>query len=175
MSIEESDNISGDCDGTQSDPDNDMARDRTLVSARWASALRRLTDQRGITQLELATLAGIDKDTVSNIMRGESSSTATLEKLAQALGSDVSELVLTAEQSRVLAEARVRGDDLARRISRELSASIVTASLPTSAQSSSPSSPAPSAESLYSRDRERRSGTDRRQAAADRTGHDRRS
>ena len=174
MSIEESDNISGDCDGTQSDAENDMSRDRTIVSARWSSALRRLMDQRGITQLELASLAGIDKDTVSNIMRGESSSTATMEKLAQALGADVSELVLTAEQSRILAEARVRGDDLARRISRQLSASLAGAGSPASAQSSPlPDNATPS--EFYPGDRDRRSGTDRRQASTGRTARDRRS
>ena len=131
-------------------------------------------DQRDVTQLELANLAGIDKDTVSNIMRGESSSTATLEKLAQALGADVSELVLTAEQSRVLAEARVRGDDLARRISRELSASILS-SMPASPQTSASFGNLRSPDLLYSGERDRRSGTDRRQASADRSEHDRRS
>jgi transcriptional regulator with XRE-family HTH domain len=127
LNNEESDNIWGDCDGTQSDPEDDMSRDRTIVSGRWASALRRLMDEQGITQLELAAQAGVDKDTVSNVMRGESSSTATMEKLAQALGVDVSELALTAEQSRILAESRLSGDDLARRISEELSASIGSA------------------------------------------------
>ena len=124
MAVNENGDYRDDDDGTQSVSADDMARDRTPVSGRWASALRRLLEERGITQLELAALAGIDKDTVSNIMRGESSSTATLEKLAQALGVDVSELALTDEQARVLAESRVRGDDLARRISKELSASV---------------------------------------------------
>jgi len=160
---EEIDSLSGDCDGTRSDFVGGMARDRTIVSARWASALRRLMDQRGITQLEAASLAGIDKDTVSNIMRGESSSTATLEKLAHALGADVSELALTAEQSRILAEARVRGDDLARRISEELSASMVSVSALASAPTSPLSGIAASPGLAHSSDRERRSGRDRRQ------------
>jgi transcriptional regulator with XRE-family HTH domain len=121
-------------------------------------------EQQGLTQLELATLAGIDKDTVTNIMRGESSSTATLEKLAQALGVDVSELVLTAKQSRVLAEHRLRGEDLARRISNELSASIINASTLVSAPARHSSEEASPPAIPYVPGQERRSGRDRRQS-----------
>ena len=117
-------------------------------------------------------MAGIDKDTVTNIMRGESSSTATLEKLAQALGVDVSELVLTAEQSRVLAESRLPGEDLARRISQELSASLVTASALASVPD--PSDEASPSAIPYVPTQERRSGRDRRQSTDGRTGDERR-
>jgi transcriptional regulator with XRE-family HTH domain len=171
--MEEKHDIPAEDDGTQSDPLDDVSRDRSIVSARWASALRRLMEQRGLTQLELAALAGIDKDTVGNIMRGESSSTATLEKLAQALGSDVSELGLTAEQSRVLAEYRLRGEDLARRISKELAASIVTTSTSESAPDR-PSAEARSPGSPYLPGQERRSGRDRRQRTNGRIAKDRR-
>jgi transcriptional regulator with XRE-family HTH domain len=123
-------------------------------------------EQRGLTQLELASRAGIDKDTVTNIMRGDSSSTTTLEKLAQALGVDVSELVLTEEQSRVLAEARVRGEDLASRISKELGVWLPTiVSSPASAPAAQPTPYAPGQERRSGRGRrqmERRSGRDRR-------------
>ena len=153
--------VSVDLDGIQRALGDDVSRDRTNVSARWATALRRLMDQRGITQLELAALAGIDKDTVTNIMRGESSSISTMEKLAQALGVDVSELALTGEQSRILAEYRLRGEDLARRISRELSAAHVTAtpSTPLGANSDN------ALEAPRWPDHERRSGRDRRESA----------
>lgn len=171
--MEENQHVSPDPDGTQCAPGDDMPRDRTNVSARWATALRRLMEQRGITQLELATLAGIDKDTVTNIMRGESSSIATMEKLAQALGVDVSELALTAEQSRVLAEYRLRGEDLARRISRELSTSHVTATPPMPMGSQTDQGSAPEVPPWPGH--ERRSGRDRRASGNGRSGQGRRA
>jgi transcriptional regulator with XRE-family HTH domain len=172
--MEENHNIPTDRNGTQSDTWDDVSRERSVVSARWASALRRLMEQRRLTQLELSALAGIDKDTVTNIMRGESSSTATLEKLAQALGVDVSELVLTAEQSRVLAESRLPGEDLARRISKELSASLVTASALASVPDRHPSDEASPSAIPSAPAQERRSGRDRRQRTDGRTGAERR-
>jgi transcriptional regulator with XRE-family HTH domain len=77
--------------------------------------------EKNLTQLDLAAQAGVDKNTVANLLRGESASTATLEKIARALGVDISELSLTAEQSRVLAEYHgASTGDLADRLATEV-------------------------------------------------------
>jgi len=60
--------------------------------ARWNDAVVALIDEQGITQVELARLAGIHPDTVSHVVHGGHCSTETLEKLAAALGVDLGEL-----------------------------------------------------------------------------------
>jgi transcriptional regulator with XRE-family HTH domain len=60
--------------------------------ARWSDAVAALLDEQGMTQVELARLAGIHPDTVSHVVHGGHCSTETLEKLAGALGVDIGEL-----------------------------------------------------------------------------------
>jgi transcriptional regulator with XRE-family HTH domain len=60
--------------------------------ARWSDAVAALIDEQGITQVELARMAGIHPDTVSHVVHGGHCSTDTLEKLAAALGVDIGEL-----------------------------------------------------------------------------------
>ena len=103
------------------DIDDDTSRAHSPQSSRWAVALRRLLQQNRMTQAELAIRAGLDKNTVANVLRGHSVSTSTLERLAQALGVDVSELVSTDAQARILAEAKVNaGAGLSSEIVREV-------------------------------------------------------
>jgi len=60
--------------------------------ARWSDAVQALIDEQGITQIELARLAGLHPDTVSHVIHGGHCSTETLEKLSAALGVDIGEL-----------------------------------------------------------------------------------
>ncbi len=54
--------------------------------------LQGLLDEQGMTQVELARLAGVHPDTVSHVVHGGHCSTETLEKLAAALDVDLAEL-----------------------------------------------------------------------------------
>jgi transcriptional regulator with XRE-family HTH domain len=49
--------------------------------------------EQNITQAQLAERAGIGESTMCGVERGESCSTATLEKIARALGCSVAEIV----------------------------------------------------------------------------------
>jgi transcriptional regulator with XRE-family HTH domain len=60
--------------------------------ARWNDAVASLIAEQGITQVELARLAGVHPDTVSHVVHGGHCSTDTLEKMAAALGVDIGEL-----------------------------------------------------------------------------------
>ena len=63
------------------------------VNVKRLNELRRL---RAFSQQELADAAGLGRNTVSRIERGETGAHGrTLRRLAQALGVDVAELVLT--------------------------------------------------------------------------------
>ena len=92
--------------------------------ARWNDAVVALIDEQGITQVELARLAGIHPDTVSHVVHGGHCSTETLEKLAAALGVDLGELFgqPADERSLTLKRDRVVGAVL-----RELSSAVAAA------------------------------------------------
>ena len=63
------------------------------VNVKRLNELRRL---RAFSQQELADVAGLGRNTISRIERGETGAHGrTLRRLAQALGVDVAELVLT--------------------------------------------------------------------------------
>jgi transcriptional regulator with XRE-family HTH domain len=63
------------------------------VNVKRLNELRRL---RAFSQQELADAAGLGRNTISRIERGETGAHGrTLRRLAQALGVDVAELVLT--------------------------------------------------------------------------------
>ncbi|RPJ75371.1 MAG: XRE family transcriptional regulator, partial [Acidobacteria bacterium] len=53
--------------------------------ARWGEAVAGLLEEQGMTQVELARLAGVHPETVSHVVHGGHCSTETLEKLAAAL------------------------------------------------------------------------------------------
>jgi transcriptional regulator with XRE-family HTH domain len=92
--------------------------------ARWSDAVVALIEEQGITQLELARLAGIHPDTVSHVVHGGHCSTDTLEKLAAALGVDLGELfgAPADERSAILKRDRIVGAVL-----RELSSAVADA------------------------------------------------
>jgi transcriptional regulator with XRE-family HTH domain len=60
--------------------------------ARWGDAVVGLLEEQGMTQVELARLAGVHPDTISHVVHGGHCSTETLEKIAAALDVDLSEL-----------------------------------------------------------------------------------
>jgi transcriptional regulator with XRE-family HTH domain len=152
-----------------------VPREKSTSPSRWAVALRRLMQEKAITQTEIANRAAVDKNTVTNVLRGDSVNTATLERLAYALGVDVSELALTGDQSRVLAENRAgTTGDLAKATARELAA-LLTAlwGQPPPTRRTPPldtGSP-----TLTAAREERRSGADRRSDGDRRSGRDRRA
>jgi transcriptional regulator with XRE-family HTH domain len=87
----------------------------------WRDAIRALMRERGMTQQELARLAGISRSTVLHILRGGHSSTETLERVAAALDVDVAEL-FTAPL-----DLGVRRDRMIAAVLRELSDSVSAA------------------------------------------------
>jgi transcriptional regulator with XRE-family HTH domain len=86
--------------------------------ARWNDAVVALLEEEGITQVELARLAGVHPDTVSNVVHGGHCSTETLEKLAAALGVDIGELFGAPLDDRFVALKR---DRVVAAVLRELS------------------------------------------------------
>jgi transcriptional regulator with XRE-family HTH domain len=88
---------------------------------RWSDAVVALIEEQGITQVELARLAGVHPDTVSHVVHGGHCSTDTLEKLAAALGVDVGELFGTPLDDRAVALKR---DRVVAAVLRELSSSV---------------------------------------------------
>ena len=92
--------------------------------ARWSDAVVALVEEQGITQVELARLAGLHPDTVSHVVHGGHCSTETLEKLAAALGVDVGELFAPPPDERTVALQR---DRIIGAVLRELSTAVSAA------------------------------------------------
>ncbi len=87
----------------------------------WGEAIRALLRERGLTQVELARLAGINRSTVLHVIRGGHCETETLEKIARALEVDVAELFATP------LDIGIRRDRMVAAVLRELSESVSTA------------------------------------------------
>ena len=87
----------------------------------WRDAIRALLRERGMTQQELARLAGISRGTVLHVVKGGHCSTVTLERIARALDVDVAEL-FTAPL-----DIGVRRDRMIAAVLRELSDSVSAA------------------------------------------------
>jgi transcriptional regulator with XRE-family HTH domain len=87
----------------------------------WRDSIRALLGERGMTRQELARLAGISRSTVLHVLKGGHCSTETLERIAGALGVDVSEL-FTAPL-----DLGVRRDRMIAAVLRELSESVSAA------------------------------------------------
>jgi transcriptional regulator with XRE-family HTH domain len=94
--------------------------------ARWGDAILGLLEEQGMTQVELARLAGVHPDTVSHVVHGGHCSTETLEKIAAALEVDLAELfgVPVDERTSLLKRDRIVGAVL-----RELSSTVSAAVL----------------------------------------------
>ncbi len=92
--------------------------------ARWSDAVVALVEEQGITQVELARLAGLHPDTVSHVVHGGHCSTETLEKLAAALGVDIGELFAPPPDERTVALQR---DRIIGAVLRELSTAVSAA------------------------------------------------
>lgn len=87
----------------------------------WGEAIRALLAERGLTQVELARLAGLNRGTVLHVVRGGHCSTETLDKIARALEVDVAELFTTP------LDLGIRRDRMIAAVLRELSESVSTA------------------------------------------------
>ncbi len=87
----------------------------------WRDAIRALLRERGMTQQELARLAGISRSTVLHVLRGGHCSTETLECIAAAFEIDVAEL-FTAPL-----DLGVRRDRMIAAVLRELSDAVSAA------------------------------------------------
>ncbi len=92
--------------------------------ARWSDAVVALIEEQGVTQVELARLAGLHPDTVSHVIHGGHCSTETLEKLSAALGVDIGELFGPPADEHTAALQR---DRIVGAVLRELSAAVSTA------------------------------------------------
>ena len=89
----------------------------------WGEAIRALLHERGMTQLELARLAGISRTTVLHAVRGGHCGTDTLVKMARALDIDVAELFT------IPLDPGLRRDRMIAAVLRELSESVSAAVL----------------------------------------------
>jgi transcriptional regulator with XRE-family HTH domain len=87
----------------------------------WGDAVRALLRERGLTQLELARLAGLNRGTIQHAIRGGHCGTDTLSKIAAALEVDVAELFTTP------LDLGIRRDRMIAAVLRELSESVSTA------------------------------------------------
>ena len=87
----------------------------------WGEAIRALLRERGMTQTELARLAGVTRGTILHIVRGGHCGTDTLQKIAGALEVDVAELFTTP------LDIGIRRDRMIAAVLRELSESVSTA------------------------------------------------
>lgn len=87
----------------------------------WGEAIRALLQERGLTQMELSRLAGLNRGTVQHAIRGGHCGTDTLEKIARALEVDVAELFTTP------LDLGLRRDRMIASVLRELSESVSTA------------------------------------------------
>lgn len=95
-----------------------MSSRREHVPPPWAEALRFFLEERGLSQVQLARLAGLDAGTVGHLVHGGHASTETLMKIAKALEVDLADLV-----SRPLGrdDMASRRDRLVAAVLRELS------------------------------------------------------
>ena len=84
----------------------------------WAEALQSLLRERGLTQVQLARISGLDAGTVGHVVHGGHCSTATLMKLAEAMQVDLADLVSPPHSRNDLASRR---DRLVAAVLRELS------------------------------------------------------
>lgn len=87
----------------------------------WGDSIRAVLAERGMTQVELARLAGINRSTVLHVLRGGHCSTDTLDKIAAALEIDISELFTTP------LDIGIRRDRLVAAALRELSEAVSNA------------------------------------------------
>ena len=92
--------------------------------ARWGDAVQGLLEERGLTQAELARLAGLHPATVSHVVHGGHCYTDTLEKIAAALEVDVSELFGVPVDDRTVLLKR---DRVVSAVLRELSSAVSSA------------------------------------------------
>jgi transcriptional regulator with XRE-family HTH domain len=97
-----------------------------VAMARWGDAVAGLLEEQGMTQAELARLAGVHPETVSHVVHGGHCSTETLEKLAAALDVDLGELFgAPADERTVL----LKRDRVVASVLRELSTAVSTSVL----------------------------------------------
>lgn len=90
----------------------------------WAEALRSLMQDRGLTQVQLARLSGLDAGTVGHVVHGGHCSTETLLKLANAMQVDLADLVSPPHSRNDLTSRR---DRLVAAVLRELSDDVAVA------------------------------------------------
>lgn len=84
----------------------------------WADALQSLMRERGLTQVQLARISGLDAGTVAHVVHGGHCNTLTLMKLAEAMQVDLADLVSPPHSRNDLASRR---DRLVAAVLRELS------------------------------------------------------
>lgn len=84
----------------------------------WGEAIGRQLREAGLTQTELARLAGINRGTVQHILRGGHCHTETLARIADALGMPLADLF----QEPV--DIGIRRDKVVAAVLRELSETI---------------------------------------------------
>jgi transcriptional regulator with XRE-family HTH domain len=84
----------------------------------WGEAIRRQIREHGLTQTELARLAGINRGTIQHVLRGGHCHTETLDRIATALGLPLSELF----QEPI--DIGIRRDKIVAAVLRELSDTI---------------------------------------------------
>jgi transcriptional regulator with XRE-family HTH domain len=84
----------------------------------WGDCIARHLRQHQMTHTELARLAGINRSTVTHIVRGGGCHTDTLERIAAALG------VPVADRFQVPVDIGVRRDKIVAAVLRELSDAI---------------------------------------------------
>lgn len=101
-----------------------MSSRRDHVPPPWAEALRCFLEERGLTQVQLARLAGVDAGTIGHLLHGGHCTTDTLVKIAKALEVDLADLV-----SRPLGrdDMASRRDRLVAAVLRELSDDVAEA------------------------------------------------
>jgi transcriptional regulator with XRE-family HTH domain len=89
----------------------------------WRDSIRALLAERGMTRQELARRAGIARSTVLHVLKGGHCSTETLERIARALGVDITELFTPP------LDLGLRRDRMIAAVLRELSDSVSAAVL----------------------------------------------